>query len=146
MVTHDHKWISEHIPHQGSMCLLDTVEQWDQEHIVCRAVSHRLADNPLRVDGVLAMVNGIEYAAQAMAVHGALLATRDKVPNVGFLASAREVCWNSERLDEVKDDLLVWAKRISGNEVNILYEFSVHAGDLLLLTGRASVVLEVILS
>ncbi|HAJ12631.1 MAG TPA: 3-hydroxylacyl-ACP dehydratase, partial [Comamonadaceae bacterium] len=25
----DHRWIAAHIPHQGSMCLLDEVLTWD---------------------------------------------------------------------------------------------------------------------
>ena len=70
----DRAWIASHIPHQGSMCLLDYVEAWDRERIRCRASSHRAADNPLRAYGRLGAACGIEYAAQAMAVHGALLA------------------------------------------------------------------------
>ena len=42
-----------------------------------RASSHRAADNPLRAHGRLGAACGIEYAAQAMAVHGALLAPPD---------------------------------------------------------------------
>ena len=27
----DHAWIPAHIPHSGSMCLLDEVAEWDAE-------------------------------------------------------------------------------------------------------------------
>ena len=56
------------------MCLLDAVLDWDDARITCRATSHADPANPLRADGRLGAANGIEYAAQAMAVHGALLA------------------------------------------------------------------------
>ena len=60
------------IPHSGSMCLLDGVLSWDENTILCRTASHRLPDNPLRSNGRLAGVCGVEYAAQAMALHGGL--------------------------------------------------------------------------
>jgi predicted hotdog family 3-hydroxylacyl-ACP dehydratase len=56
------------------MCLLDRVVHWDSQRIHCRASSHRSADNPLRSRDQLSAACGIEYAAQAMAVHGALQA------------------------------------------------------------------------
>ncbi|SCC92600.1 putative 3-hydroxylacyl-(Acyl carrier protein) dehydratase-like protein [Thiomonas sp. X19] len=79
----DHAWIAAHIPHQGSMCLLDAVLRWDAQHIVCSATSHRDASNPLRQFDRLGAACGIEYAAQAMAVHGALVAEHDRMPGPG---------------------------------------------------------------
>ena len=69
----DHAWIEPHIPHKGRMCLLDDVLSWDRSRIRCRSAQHRTPDNPLRAHGRLGAACGIEYAAQAMAVHGALL-------------------------------------------------------------------------
>lgn len=123
------------------MCLLDGVEAWGQEHIQCRASSHRAPDNPLRAHGRLGAVCGIEYAAQAMAVHGALLAPADSpAPKAGFLVSVRGVQFNVARLDDINEDLTVKASCIMRDENNILYEFSVSAADRLLLAGRAAVV------
>lgn len=137
----DRAWIAARIPHHGSMCLLDTVENWNEAGIVCKASSHRLADNPLRAEGRLGIANGIEYAAQAMAIHGALLADGNEAPDAGFLTSVRNVQWHRGRLDDVAGDLTICAERLSGNEVNILYSFSVHSADAILLSGRASVML-----
>ena len=61
------------IPHQGTMCLLDTVERWDDTSITCTTASHRDATNPLRRDNQLEAICGLEYAAQAMAVHVGIL-------------------------------------------------------------------------
>jgi predicted hotdog family 3-hydroxylacyl-ACP dehydratase len=138
----DHQAIAERIPHAGQMCLLDTVEAWDDDSIVCSAHSHRLSDNPLRTDGRLGIATGIEYAAQAMAVHGALLAGNSKAPAAGFLASVRDVNWQRSRLDDIGEDLIIRAERISGTAVNILYAFTLSAGGSTLLSGRAAVVVD----
>ncbi len=137
----DHAWIAAHIPHQGSMCLLDGIEFWNETEIVCRASSHRLLDNPLRTAGSLGISNGIEYAAQAMAAHGALLTDGDETPAAGFLTSVRDVQWHRARLDDIASNLTIRAERISGNENNILYSFGIHAEGVNLLSGRASVMI-----
>jgi predicted hotdog family 3-hydroxylacyl-ACP dehydratase len=138
----DRAWIARHIPHQGSMCLLDCVEAWDLQRIQCRASSHRAADNPLRAYGRLGAACGIEYAAQAMAVHGALLATPDSGGvRVGYLVSVRGTQLRVSRLDDIAADLLVEANCITRSEGNILYQFGVSAAGRLLLDGRAAVVL-----
>ena len=64
----------ERLPHAGSMCLVDEVIDWDRERIRCGASSHRRADNPLRVAGRLPAICVLEYAAQAFALHGLLIA------------------------------------------------------------------------
>ena len=139
----DHAWIAQHIPHQGSMCLLDHVEAWDQQRIQCRASSHRSAGNPLRAYGRLGAACGIEYAAQAMAVHGALQAAQDSPgARVGYLVSVRGVRLNVSRLDDIVADLLVEASCVSRSENNILYQFSIDAAGRRLLEGRAAVVLD----
>jgi predicted hotdog family 3-hydroxylacyl-ACP dehydratase len=138
----DHAWIAGHIPHQGSMCLLDYVEAWDQQRIRCRANSHRAVDNPLRAYGRLGAACGIEYAAQAMAVHGALLAPPDNTgARPGYLVSVRGTHLHVPRLDDIAADLLVEASCITRGENNILYQFNVSAAGRLLLDGRAAVVL-----
>ncbi len=137
----DRAAIAARIPHQGSMCLLDAVLAWDSGQIHCRASSHRQPDNPLRAAARLGAACGIEYAAQAMAVHGALLAPEGAPPRPGYLASVRSVQLAVDRLDDLPQDLDIVAERLSGDEHNILYHFRVeHAGDLLL-SGRAAVML-----
>ena len=137
----DHAAIAARIPHQGSMCLLDAVLAWDSGQIHCRASSHRQPDNPLRAAARLGAACGIEYAAQAMAVHGALLAPAGAPPRPGYLASVRSVQLAVDRLDDLAQDLDIVAERLSGDENNILYHFRVeHAGNLLL-SGRAAVML-----
>ncbi len=139
-------WLLGHIPHQGGMCLLDGVLSWDAQRIHCTAGSHRAADNPLRAHGRLGAACGIEYAAQAMAAHGSLLATSDDTdanpPRAGFLASVRGVELHVARLDDIVADLQIEAERLSGDDNTILYGFSVADGERVLLHGRAIVVLD----
>jgi predicted hotdog family 3-hydroxylacyl-ACP dehydratase len=146
--TLQHEDIARRIPHQGSMCLLERVTAWDANQITCEASSHRAADNPLRAYGRLGASCGIEYAAQAMAVHGALMAEAfssadgsSPEPQAGYLASVRSVTLQVERLDDISGPLTIHAERMSGDASTILYSFSLHAGPALLLSGRAVVVL-----
>ena len=139
---HDRSWIAAHIPHHGSMCLLEQVLSWDAHNIVCRSVSHRAPDNPLRAHGRLGAACAIEYAAQAMAVHGALLGASQDRPRAGFLASVRDVEAQVARLDTLGGPLNVEAERLSGNDNNILYRFALRCDERLLLTGRATVMLD----
>ncbi|HEY2146004.1 MAG TPA: hypothetical protein VGH12_08055 [Steroidobacteraceae bacterium] len=140
-------WIAAHIPHQGRMCLLDEVMDWDMRQIRCRSATHRAPDNPLRSHGRLGSACGIEYAAQAMAVHGALAndaagGRSAAKSNLGFLASVRDVRLFVSRLDDIENDLICEVTRVAGDSVTALYEFALRAGDIDLLSGRAAVVLQ----
>jgi predicted hotdog family 3-hydroxylacyl-ACP dehydratase len=136
----DHAWIAAHIPHQGGMCLLDEVLSWDLQRIACRSRSHRAADNPLRAHGRLGAACAIEYAAQAVAVHGALLQCPPASGSgFGMLTSARRVEFAVARLDDLSDELLVSAQRLHGDASSALYSFALHDGERLLAQGRLSV-------
>ena len=124
------------------MCLLDTVLEWDEHHIVCEALSHTAADHPLRAGGRLGAATGVEYAAQAMALHGGLLASPDSAPTQGYLTSVRGLSLHVARLDDLAGPLRVSAERLSGDARLVLYRFELHHQDRCLLEGRASVVLD----
>jgi predicted hotdog family 3-hydroxylacyl-ACP dehydratase len=148
----DRHWIEQHIPHKGRMCLLDEVVSWDATRIRCRSATHRAADNPLRAHGRLGAACGIEYAAQAMAVHGALVAASAPLAStvatsvrgtmgaaLGFLASVRNVVLYVPQLDDLEADLIASAQRITGDGRTVLYEFTVCTSAPVL-SGRASIV------
>lgn len=131
------------IPHAGDMCLLDNVLTWDADHIRCTSNSHHRSDNPLRVKGRLSAINGIEYAAQAMAAHGALVSARGDAPRAGYLASIRDAVCLCRNLDEFAGELTIEARKLLGDGGHVLYEFVLRAADVVLLNGRAAVVLDV---
>lgn len=130
------------VPHSGAMCLLDGVIQWDAGRILCMSRSHRAADNPLRADGRLPAVCGVEYAAQAMAVHGALAGKVGGRPRAGYLASLRDVVCRRGRLDDLEGDLIVEAEQVAGDGVHVIYRFKLRVGDVEALSGQAMVVLD----
>jgi len=131
------------IPHTGAMCLLDAVRFWDDTTIVCAASSHRDPANPLATGGRLDTVCGIEYAAQAMAVHGGLTAKGGECPTAGYLASVRDVVRHTPCLDSIAADLEIIATKLGGDLAGALYAFTLRAGSETVLEGRAAVVLEV---
>lgn len=140
--TLDRDGIAARIPHSGSMCLLDGLLGWTADTVRCRASSHRDAAHPLRSPGGLLSPVAIEYASQAMALHGGLLAAPGSQPSAGFLATARNVNLHVSRLDDVPGLLLVTAKRLAGADATALYHFELHdEGGRLLVDGRATVVL-----
>jgi len=139
----DRDWIVGHIPHQGAMCLLDEVESWDELDIRCRTSSHRRVDNPMRAEGRLGAACGIEYAAQAMAVHGALMdGSGLDGPRAGYLVSVRDARLDVARLDDIPGDILVSARCSTRGETTSFYEFSLQAEGRLLVNGRALVVFD----
>lgn len=134
--------IEKLIPHAGAMCLLERVLEWDATRIRCSSGTHRDAGNPLRTGGALHAVCGIEYAAQAMAVHGGLSGAVAGKPRAGYLASLREVTCSADALDRPAGDLVVEAERLMGDEARVIYRFSLTVGATEMLSGRATVVLD----
>ncbi len=131
--------IARLIPHAGAMCLLDGVLSWDEARICCIARSHQSPDNPLRRNGQLGILCGVEYAAQTMALHGALVSGNPGLS--GYLASVRSVRCAADRLDLVPGDLGVEAERLHSEAGRAIYRFRVYHADRVLLDGRAAVVL-----
>jgi predicted hotdog family 3-hydroxylacyl-ACP dehydratase len=143
-------WIEARIPHQGRMCLLDEVLDWNAQRIRCRTATHRAPDNPLRSHDRLGIACGIEYAAQAMALHGALAggaaygavdALAGGPSRVGLLAGVRDVRFLVLRLDDIESDLICEVNHLAGDNLTALYEFALRDRDRSLLSGRASVIL-----
>ena len=131
--------IARLVPHAGRMCLLEEVLAWDESSIRCRAISHRDPANPLRSDGRLGAIVGVEYAAQAVAVHGGL--SSEKTSKGGYLAALRDIICSVDRLDTVGADLVVSATRVAAEGGRLLYDFRVEGDGRELLKGRLSVVL-----
>ncbi len=135
--------IATYIPHQGSMCLLERVEQCDSQRIVCRTGSHRSPHNPLRHAEQLGVAAGIEYAAQAMALHAALQAPSTERAQAGYLTSVRGVTMHAMRLDTYPQDLRVEAECVALSDSAAMYQFAVYADTTCVLEGKMSAVLRV---
>lgn len=131
------------IPHQGAMCLWDTVTDWDDARIRLRSAGHRDPAHPLRSDGRLRALHLCEYGAQAMAVHGGLRgAAAGGAPKVGFLVALRDVRLHVARIDDLPGDLEGEAELLADSPASQQYAFRLlHAGALLA-EGRAAVMLQ----
>jgi predicted hotdog family 3-hydroxylacyl-ACP dehydratase len=132
----DHATIARLVPHQGT-----TVGSWDREGIRALALSHRDPRNPLRRDGLLPAICGLEYGLQAMALHGALVAGGEASQAPGYLSSLRGVELEAERLDDVAGPLLVTAMALASESRGFIYRLMVEGGGHLLLAGQATVIL-----
>ena len=131
----DHAAIAARIPHTERMCLLDRVLQWDAHGIRCSATSHRDQDNPLREAGGLATLAGIEYAAQAAAVHGALLLNAI-VPRSGVLAALKNVTATRQWLHEIADDIVIEVNLLHSDAAGGIFAFAVFANEERILSGQ----------
>jgi predicted hotdog family 3-hydroxylacyl-ACP dehydratase len=138
----DKNRIAQLIPHAGAMCLLDGVQSWDESCIQCTTSTHRWPGNPLRRNGLLGILCGIEYAGQAMAVHAALVAPGSANRRRGYLAGLRAVSCHTDRLDLVPGTLIVEAERLHLETNGALYVFALRQERLRLIEGRAVVALE----
>ena len=131
----DRAAIAARIPHTGKMCLLERVVDWDERTIRCVAISHRNTDNPLRESDGLPVWAGIEYAAQAAAVHGALIDPRS-APRAGVLAALRDVNATCDWLNNIDGELLLAATLLHSDVAGGIYRFEVQANNDLLLSGQ----------
>ena len=130
------------IPHAGSMCLLESVESWDDAAVTCSTRTHRDPAHPLRRNGELSALHLIEYGAQAMAIHGGLLARRDsgQAAAPGLLTAVRDCVLHVQRVDDIETPLTVSAHRLLASAGGWMYQFEVSADGRCLAQGRLSVI------
>jgi predicted hotdog family 3-hydroxylacyl-ACP dehydratase len=134
--------IASLVPHQGGMCLLERVLAFDDARVRCATATHRDPANPLRRDGRLSAVHLCEYGAQAMAVHGGLLARRaGTAARPGLLVSLRAVSFARERVDDLPGELVVEAERLVESEASWQYAFRVTHDGTVVCEGRAAVMM-----
>ena len=131
------------VPHQGAMCLWDEVRAWDAGTIQVIAHNHRNPAHPLRSDGRLRAIHLCEYGAQAMAVHGGLLARASGgSAKPGLLVALRGVGLYVARIDELSGALECRAEMLSDGDAGWQYAFRIEHAGTLLAEGRAAVMLQ----
>ena len=131
------------VPHQGAMCLWDAVLAWDAQSIRLRADNHRDPAHPLRHRDRLHAVHLCEYGAQAMAVHGGLLAqARGGRAGEGLLVALRGVALHVARIDDLPGSLECEAHVLVSGETAQQSAFRITHAGALLAEGRAAVMLQ----
>lgn len=130
----DRARIEQLVPHAGSMCLLDGVVEWDAVHIVCRAPEPDAA-HPLQREGSVPAIAAAEYAAQATAVHGALL-DEASAPRAGVLAKLMEVQLHGASFPACGGAVTVRADLLGRVGGGCLYAFQVAGASQPIASGR----------
>ena len=131
------------VPHAGAMCLWDEVIAWDETTIRLRAHNHRDPAHPLRSNGALRGLHLCEYGAQAMAVHGGLLARQAGGHAArGMLVALRSVDLHVGRIDGLPGALECEAIVIARSDDSQQYGFRISHAGTLLAAGRAAVMLQ----
>lgn len=125
------------IPHEGNMCLLDSVDCWDEHQITCSSHSHLNLDNPLRDLNRLASINAIEYGAQAVAIHGRLISgTGNPDSRSGFLVQIKNLDFQDCDLSQLTDALQVHAEQIHCDDSSMLYTIAIKHNQDHIMSGR----------
>jgi predicted hotdog family 3-hydroxylacyl-ACP dehydratase len=124
------------------MCLLDAVQAWDERTIHAISEEHASDDHPLRGPHGLHAVHLAEYGAQAMAVHGGLLARSHGIETVrpGRLVSLRDLQLLVEYVDPEDGRLDVHAECLYADDNGAQYAFRIEQRGRLLASGRAAVI------
>lgn len=130
--------IAQLIPHAGDMMLIDSVDAYDDHHIRCRARVTDTAAHPLSRDGVLPATALAEYGAQAMAVHGGLLAPEGQATRRGLLAGLNRLVLSCDHLDQ-PGELDISAQCELNSAGGMIYGFQVASAGKVLAQGQATV-------
>lgn len=102
--------ISELLPHSGDMVLIDEVQSWSQEEIVCTSSTHLLSSNPLRTAKGLSINAALEYGSQTIAIHGALKRESSSKPKQALIVAVKQANWTIDYLDQTPLPLIILAK------------------------------------
>lgn len=134
------KRLYDRLPHSGAMRLVDHVVEWDHDSVRCRASSHRQTDNPLRVGDMLPSICALEYAAQAFALHGVLVAGEfdGQAPDSSrvFVAFVSKLDLHVERLDNCDGELAIAGQVVFRQSGSAVYRFEIRDAARLLATGQ----------
>lgn len=115
------------------MCLIDRVGAWQSDSIVCHACAPQ-PGHPLATSarGSLHSMEGgatelhpiatVEYAAQAVALHGSLIDDA-AAPRAGLLAKLSAVQLSSQ---PVRGEMTITARLLSRSDAGCLYDFDVR--------------------
>ena len=133
--------IAELIPHADEIVLLDSCILSSAEGLTCISNSHTDKNNPLRNANGLSATSGVEYAAQAIAVHAAL--QNNKNTGQGLLVACKNIICRLRYLDTIATEIQIQVEHIGGSvELGVLqYKFHINASGKVqkLISGELSI-------
>lgn len=132
------KAIEERLPHAGSMCLLDEITAVNKQTLTACAISHQDKLNPLMLDGKIATINGVEYAAQAMAVHGSFLSEKTQS---GYIATVRNIELFTPYLPQNNLPLIINVEQLMSDKNGFTYQFQIQCKQQNIISGKITIFL-----
>ena len=138
--TLDRDAINALVPHSGRMLLLDSLVEWQGDTLHAISRNHTDPEHPLRLDGRLPASAGIEYAAQAMALHSRLQASGGDAPGMPVIAAINALHCAVDRLDNLTGPMDIRVRREHVMAAGAQYTFSLSRGALELAAGVLLVV------
>lgn len=131
----DLKYIEHLLPHKGRMVLIEEILRWDPKSILCSTESHRSITNPLRREGILPAIHGIEYGAQSVAIHAALLGKDGE----RVLGGVRDLKASVSRLDLIQRKIMIVARWEWQSAMGSIASFELREDARILVSGRVIV-------
>jgi len=117
--------ISELLPHQGKMVLIDTIVSCDENFIVCKTRSHQSQSNPLHNKTGLPISACLEYGAQALALHGIMNRSGDTRPKQASIIAIKKANWSHQWLHDIDRELIINAELKTQLDTIAKYAFSI---------------------
>ena len=139
------KPLYDKLPHQGDICLLDCITDYDSQSIYC--LTKKLTTCPLQHKAGLSPWVALEYAAQALACHGILNATNNGGPDSissAWVIGVKYLHCLRQYLPQGDNKVYTIAAQILAHQPGIAsYEFSLNDNNTCLAFGRLNVAFEI---
>jgi predicted hotdog family 3-hydroxylacyl-ACP dehydratase len=130
-----HDEIARLLPHKGAMCLLDNALDCNAESIRCLADAAR-PGHPLRDAAGVSVVHGVEYGAQAAALHQMITRPELRGATGGMLLQMRNVEFSADYLDRLPQPLTITARCAMASSELARYFFAIHSANVLASQGE----------
>ena len=143
-VTTNANALYDKLPHEGDICLLDSITDYDSQNIYC--LTKKPTTCPLQHEANLSAWVALEYAAQALACHGILNAANsgesDSISSAWIIGVKYLHCLK-DFLPQDNVEAYTIAARILAHQPGIAsYEFSLSANNTCLVFGQLNVAFE----
>lgn len=119
------------IPHGRGMSMISEVVAWDANTIHCRSDRLSEPENPLSENGELTAIVLIEYAAQAAAVHGALLNSALGENRPAYIGAVKNIELFVQQANN-RESIDIHADCLMNNGAGAIYEVAIQQQQMLL--------------
>ena len=138
------KEIQDLLPHGDGMCMIECVEHWEENAIVCTSANVQSNDNPLLEEKYLSSICLLEYAAQAAAIHAGLLQSGAKRTlsegHAAYVGGIKNIEVAMPQLTSEMKDVTIEANIELLTDNGAIYNFTAKSLDKLIVSGRLTLI------